>query len=361
MSLDRTRERLRRSSVLDSEDPFLKARYQAVNKRLGRDFPRLRPHRSLQRIRESCGDDFRRGGTYAALVAELLTAPLRQFLRGSLTTIHLRISKDQIEIQDDGEGLLLNQWNPARGINLVEEQLCGFPEQGQLTSGPRVHLDPNFGFGPTLLNALARSIKIQSCRDGKLWQQLFFEGKPRCEPVSLGRTKSRGSLIALNPDPEFFAGLAIPRRDIRRLIFSAAHLFPGLRLSLNGEEYQSEFGLGDLCRVIEPLKSFHKPFFEFSEDSGSLIVHMAAMGFSGRQEERCWLNGAAVAKGAVQAGLRMALGERSWTPSLALVHVISKNPKFDPMDEREASNPILGEMLREILSPALQNFAFEDS
>ncbi|MDF1661097.1 MAG: hypothetical protein P1V97_04965 [Planctomycetota bacterium] len=347
---------------MDSEDQFLKARFQSFSQRLGRDFRKLPRQRSVARIWEFCKESvIHEEGSYAALVAELLAMPLQQFLRASLTTIHLRVSKDQIEIQDDGDGLLLNKWNPRRGINLVEEQLCHFPEIDRLMSGPRVHLDPNFGFGPLIINALSRSLTVQSCRDGKLWEQRFMRGRPECEPYSLGRTKSRGSLITLVPDPDFFEGLAFPHRDIRRLIFSAAHLFPALKLTLNGEEYQSQFGLGDLCQVIEPLKSFQRPFFEFSEESEALIVMAAAMGVSRRSEERCWLNGAAVAEGAVQDGLRSALKERGWIPSLALIHVISKSPKFDAMDEREAKNPMLGEMIREMLSPALRDFAFKDS
>lgn len=358
MSLDRTRERLRRSSVLDAEDSLLQRRYKSFKERLGRDFSKLSGSSTVQKIRAFLKQSKHHyQQSYEALISELLAWPLRHYLSGDLNEIHLRVTAGEISMSFDGVGLPLNLWNSQRGVNLVEESLTFM--QGAGPARPRLHLDPDFGFGPTLINAVARSITLQSCLQGKLWKQGFAHGKPTSEPFSLGFTHSRGSLVTVRPDPDFFGDLPFPHRGLRRLLFHAAHLCPGLRLSLNGEDYSSERGLGDLCRVIEPLKSFQRPFFEFEGQTGGLIARVAAMGLSGRPELRCWLNGSSVLSGTLHEGLALAFAESGWTPSLALVHVISKSPSFDPLEQREARNPIVGEILRELLCPALRDFAYE--
>lgn len=358
MSLDRTRERLRRSSVLDAEDPFLQSRYKSIQERFGRDFSRLRSSSTVCHIRaflENYEEHQRQ--SYEALIAELLAWPLQSYRRGTLTQIHLQVSADEISMRDDGDGLPLDQWNSERGINRVEEGLCYMPEVELLC--PRLHLDPDFGFGPPLVNALSESLIIESHVDGKLWRQYFGAGKAQSQASIVSREQGRGSLVTLRPDPDFFQDIPFPHRGLRRLLFHAAHLCPGLTLTLNGQEYKSAQGLGDLCKVIEPLKSFQRPFFDFEGQADGLIVRVAAMGLSGRPELRCWLNMSSVASGPLLQGFGRAFAESGWTPSLALMHVFSESPSFDLLDQDGECRPVVGEIIHELLCPALRDFAYE--
>ena len=105
------------------------------------------------------------------------------------------------------------------------------------------------GVGTKAVNALSRSFRVVSYRDGKYAEALFERG------TQVGSTRKgkaagepAGTLVEFTPDEEIFGEYRYERDFLARRLWNYACLNRGLQLFLDGEKFESKGGLLDLLK-----------------------------------------------------------------------------------------------------------------
>ena len=109
---------------------------------------------------------------------------------------------------------------------------------------------------------------------------------------------SRGTRIRMTLDPEIFGSWTPWPATLRRTLFDAVHLFPGLRLTINSETFSSDRGLQDLAEffAFDALSSHNAlsaaPARGFHWEGEQLILDFAFAGEAdGMPRILSWVNG----------------------------------------------------------------------
>ncbi|MBP9069019.1 MAG: type IIA DNA topoisomerase subunit B, partial [Bacteroidia bacterium] len=103
------------------------------------------------------------------------------------------------------------------------------------------------GVGTKAVNALSINFKVTAYRDGQSKTAEFSKGELVKEHRLVSNTGERnGTLVEFKPDDSIFKKYHYVHEYMDRMIWNYAYLNTGLKLYLNGAEYESKNGLKDL-------------------------------------------------------------------------------------------------------------------
>lgn len=144
---------------------------------------------------------------------------------------------------------------------------------------------------------------------------------------------------------------------IRAMLFDAVHLFPGLRAEFQDEVFHAPGGLADLA-FLHPAPHCCTPAFSLHERSGDVVVTAAALGRTlDDTEGRTWANGCRTAQhGSHRNGFRTALRSVGWTPSIALVHIVTHGLQYDGPTMDRLLNKSVGEAVEKVTRGPLEEY-----
>lgn len=295
---------------------------------------------------------------------ELLSNAVDQFLAGKVTRIHVVLDAPYVEVQDDGPGLPFEREH--EGVRLAQalfENMHGTPTA--FGHAPHVHLHKLHGVGLAVVSAFSAELSCTSWVGGRHWVQTFAEGRLVEAPHVVEEGQGRGTLVRFRLDPTLFE-VVMPRHGIvRGRLFEMVHLFPGLRASLGEEVFTAPRGLADLAETLDAPTALGqhewsgRPTFHLHHEDDAIQVQAAALGHAEETTWRTWVNGGPTPlHGVHQHVFERALRALSWTPSMAMLHLVAKDPRYaGPTKDRLASADAEG--LEEVLAAALRAFALE--
>jgi DNA gyrase subunit B len=169
----------------------------------------------------------------------------------------------------------------------------------------------------------------------------------------------KGTCLSFRLDREVFEVILPCRRTLRRLIFEAAHLFPGVILSLEQEVFHAPNGLADLASLyyaqtpslIAPMP----PLFSFRTRCDEMEINVGVIGESTANPLfRSWANGSATPfHGTHVTGLRDAIRSAQWKPAVPMIHVIMNQPEFAGPTRGQLTNSFVRKTVRECVKPAM--------
>lgn len=191
------------------------------------------------------------GGTGAKgmeqIVRELVANSADQFLAGEATTIKIRLSGPRIVVSDDGPGLPYDEPAPESELSVACQRLFDFHNSPTADyHAPHVHLGYH-GVGLPVVMAFSKRARIKSWRNGVQWSHRIQDGHIY-EPEQVAIGNGRGTVIDVTVDSKVM-GKAPPRHAVvRKMMYDAVHLLPGLSIHLNKERYHAPGGMGDLAQ-----------------------------------------------------------------------------------------------------------------
>ncbi|MCE8162915.1 MAG: hypothetical protein I3273_00860 [Candidatus Moeniiplasma glomeromycotorum] len=166
------------------------------------------------------------------LAWEAIDNPVDEAVAGYCQKIWITLSADQttITIQDDGRGIPI-EIHPKTKISVLRtifEVLHSggkFDDKAYKTSGG-LH-----GVGVTVVNALSKSLQVESSREGKTETLLYERGKLISSQIVDTPEKNNGLLVKFTPDPEIFKEFTYFKVEtIQKRLKELAYLNPNLTL-----------------------------------------------------------------------------------------------------------------------------------
>jgi DNA gyrase subunit B len=299
------------------------------------------------------GDNSSRGVAHA--INEIVSNSIDLFLAGSASRIGVSFEGETITCSDDGPGLPYDVEGPG-GASLAEHYLTSLHDTRTADGhAPHVHLRGN-GWGMMCVNAASEFFEVETLRWGRLWTQEFRRGSPISSPASRASEDGKGTSISFRLDPEVFAERLPDRWRMRRMLFEAAHLFPGLVVNSGRETFHAPHGLADLAD-LQASDEWHlnrrRPFaLNVRIDDLQVVVGICGDN-APATTYRSWVNGNQTLRGHHVDGLRDALRAANLSPIVAMIHLIFQTQEFAGPTRSKLNNPHVRKPVRESLEPAL--------
>ena len=268
------------------------------------------------------------------IVNELISNTIDQFLAGRATWLSVKIDGDFIEVCDDGPGFPFDEQIDDEPV-ATRVFLRAHDTPTAHGHAPHIHVHALHGVGVAVVNAACAELHCTSWRGDEQWSQSFAAGKLTSPARVITRGHGRGTTIRLRVDPDLIP-ISTPRQSaIRRRLFDAVHLFPGLRASFGEEVFFAPHGLGQFVELAETASTpdrhewGERPTFHFRHESDTMLVEASARGYGDATAWKTWFNGAPTPRhGIHKRALEAALEAAGWRPLTAMIHLIATEPRF---------------------------------
>lgn len=199
---------------------------------------RLRPGMYIGRLGNGAHAE---DGIYV-LLKESIDNSIDEFTMGYGKKIDVEITDRTVRVRDYGRGIPLGKL-----LECVSVINTGAKYDSE-TFKKAVGLN---GVGQKAVNALSLEYRAQAIRDGQMKTVDFVQGKLKKESkiTAAPAGEKNGTIIEFTPDEALFGkDFKFRLEFIGDMLWNYAYLNRGLTLNLNGQAYQSEFGLRDLLQ-----------------------------------------------------------------------------------------------------------------
>ncbi len=182
------------------------------------------------------------------LIKEVIDNSIDEFNMGVGKQIDITLTEEgTVTIRDYGRGIPLGK---------VKEVASEINTGGKFD-------DKNFkksvglnGVGLKAVNALSRSCRVESVREGQKVTVVFDRGDLESQSEPVPTDEPNGTLVQFTPDNDLFRGYRFNPETIEMMVNNYTYLNVGLLIMFNGKKYQSRNGLLDLLKenmTAEPL------------------------------------------------------------------------------------------------------------
>ena len=225
------------------------------------------------------------------LVYELVDNAVDEALAGFCDTINITLNRDgSVRVEDNGRGFPVGI-HPKMGRPAVEVCLTILHAGGKFGGGGYKVSGGLHGVGASVVNALAKHLKVTVYQDGRVYEQEYERGKILYDLRMIGETDRTGSTVEFMPDtktgetpePGIFETGAFDFDTLKTRFREMAFLNKGIKITLTDERvdppvskmYHYEGGIVSFVEYLnhnkEPL--FQKPIYiEGAKDSASIEV-----------------------------------------------------------------------------------------
>ncbi len=172
------------------------------------------------------------------LLKEVMDNCIDEFMMGEGDKIEINVKEGIVSIRDYGRGIPL-----GKVVDVVSKMNTG----GKYDSDAFKKSIGLNGVGTKAVNALSINFKVTAYRDGQSKTAEFSKGELVKEHRLVSNTgEKNGTLVEFKPDDSIFKKYHYVHEYMDRMIWNYAYLNTGLKLYLNGAEYESKNGLKDL-------------------------------------------------------------------------------------------------------------------
>lgn len=189
--------------------------------------------------------------TYSTqLLVEIVSNAVDEFRLGHGNKILVTIDKDEISVQDYGQGFIPNSFRED-GKTILEAAFSVLNTSGKYREDGTYEGTSlgSFGIGSKITTFLSHWLVVETRRDGR-YEKIWFEEGEYKERVSGPWIKESGTVVTWQPSEEFFTNTTVEIEKVKSLFKTISCLCPGLQIILNdnGKEiiFYSEHGLNDL-------------------------------------------------------------------------------------------------------------------
>lgn len=181
------------------------------------------------------------------LLWEVVGNAIDEHLAGRATWLRVRITGDEISVEDDGDGIPLGPWRDTNtpAVEVYLTHVSRWPKH------PHVHVGRMmFGVGLAVTNALSSQLIVEVRRDGRCYRQRYEAGRPLAPLADVGPASRSGTHIRFTPDFTIFERCSLDRARIATRLRELAGLNPALTVMFEHEAYRSPDGTVDLVEWL---------------------------------------------------------------------------------------------------------------
>jgi DNA gyrase subunit B len=219
------------------------------------------------------------------LVYEVVDNSVDEAIAGHCSEVQVVLHPDDsCTVVDDGRGIpveeLKKEKRPAAEVVLTTLHAGGkFGDGGGYKVSGGLH-----GVGVSVVNALSERLNLEISRDGNVWTQDYERGKPQRALAKGSATKSTGTTLTFQPDPEVFEEIEFDFQTLADRLRETAFLTRGLKIELidergqtNSVVFQYDGGIEDFVRHLNENKdTLHRKtvYFDGEGEEGQVEVAM---------------------------------------------------------------------------------------
>ncbi|MFM7032564.1 MAG: toprim domain-containing protein, partial [Bacteroidota bacterium] len=293
-----------------------------------REHIRLRPGMYIGKLGDGSAYD---DGIYV-LIKEVIDNCIDEHVMGFGKSIEIQVSREMVTVRDYGRGIPLGKL-----VDCVSRINTGGKYDGEAFT-KSVGLN---GVGTKAVNALSKSFRVQSFREGRTRTANFEQGFLLDESKDMPTADKNGTYVEFVPDGEIFRNFHFIHEFIEEQLWNYAYLNAGLSLYLNGKKFFSKDGLLDLLHRKAPADSIRYPIVHLKGDDIELaFTHGEQYG----EEHYSFVNG----QYTTQGGTHLAAFRE------ALVRTIREFYKKD-FDASDIRGSIIGAISLRVQEPVFES------
>lgn len=212
--------------------------------------------------------------TYSTqLLVEIVSNAVDEFRAGHGNLIKVKIDKDIVTVEDNGQGFIPN-CERDDGKTVLEAAFSVLNTSGKYREDGTYEGTSlgSFGIGSKITNFLSHWLEVTTWRDGKSEGCHFIEGVFEAHGGGIVDKNKHGTVVSWQPSEEFFTHTEVEIEKVKSLFTTISCLCPGLRIELdyNGSKtaFQSTRGLNDYVDAAVGNKEILKNRFEMNFSSG---------------------------------------------------------------------------------------------
>jgi DNA gyrase subunit B len=217
--------------------------------------------------------------TYSTqLLVEIVSNAVDEFRLGNGNKIDVTIDKDEITVQDYGQGFIPNSFRED-GKTILEAAFSVLNTSGKYREDGTYEGTSlgSFGIGSKITTFLSHWLIVETHR-GNQYEKIIFEEGVFANRVTGPWSKENGTVVTWKPSEEFFTHTEVDISKIKSLFKTIVCLCPGLTIHLdyNKEitDFYSENGLNDLVDEATKDKEIIKNRFSMNFVDGKNKMDM---------------------------------------------------------------------------------------
>jgi len=199
------------------------------------------------------------------LVNEVVDNSIDESLAGFCDKIEITIKKDgSIIIQDNGRGIPVDL-HPQEKKSALEVVMTVLHAGGKFDKNSYKVSGGLHGVGVSVVNALAKWLKVEVKRNGKKYFQEYKKGVPLAKVKEIGKAgkKESGTNISFFPDPEIFSSTEFKFSTLAERMRELAYLNKTITIKIkderNGGEEETYHFKGGLIEFVKYLDESRQP------------------------------------------------------------------------------------------------------
>ncbi len=218
------------------------------------------------------------------LVFELVHNSIDEAMAGVCDKIDVVIKSDgSLETTDNGRGIPV-EIHPKTGKSTLEVVLTLLHAGGKFGAQGGAYKTSGglHGVGLAVVNALSEELIAEVYRDGKVFRQVYEEGKPITPVEVVGETQLNGTKIIFKPDPKIFETVEFNGELIWHRLRELAFLNKGVKIIFkderNGQSLEFQYD-GGIVAFVEHLNRnktpIHKEIIYIQKSVDNINVEVA--------------------------------------------------------------------------------------
>lgn len=219
------------------------------------------------------------------LIYEIVDNSVDEHLAGYCKNIQVILGEDgTATVSDDGRGIPVGI-NEQTGLPAVEVVFTMLHAGGKFGTGGYKISGGLHGVGASVVNALSVWLEVRVRSEGKVYQQMYEQGKPVAPLEVIGKCKKddTGTTVTFLPDGEIFDKTYFKADAIKSRLHETAYLNPGLSITFEnrrpGEEetivYHEEDGLKAYVKDLNQGKPLVSEIVYFKKKVDDIEVEVA--------------------------------------------------------------------------------------
>lgn len=328
------------------------------------------------------------------LVYEVIDNSVDEALAGFCDRIWVKIHKNGfISVLDNGRGIPIGI-HKKEGKSALEVVMTKIGAGGKFDKNSYKVSGGLHGVGISCVNALSKKLIVTIYRDGKIYQQEYYKGKPIFSVKCMGNTNMRGTRIHYLADDSIFNTITYDYEILSNRLKELSFLNKGLHLFLEDEKEDEKnnkkeyfFSKNGLKEYITILDKNQVPLTKgviFIEGERENTIVEVAMQYNTSYKERIYsyVNNINTYEGGTHlSGFRRALTRtlRKYTDSYgsfkdkieltgddfregitAIISVRVMDPQFEGQTKTKLSNHEVGGIVDKIVGEMLNSFLEEN-